>query len=78
MCRTIFCQILTHGLQAWVVNIRGCNLKSWEYLLFGPGLNTYRTNPPLSQNSNKAWLSFFPEGQKQQQSQENSQCSDGN
>ena len=59
MCRTIFCQILTHGLQAWVVNIRGCNLKSWEYLLFGSGLNTYRTNPPLSQNSNKAWLSFF-------------------
>ena len=39
--------------------IFGPHLKSWEYLLFGPSLNTYRTNPPLSQNSNKAWLSFF-------------------
>ena len=39
--------------------IFGPHLKSWEYLLFDPSLNTYRTNPPLSQNSNKAWLSFF-------------------
>ena len=54
-----FCQILTHGLRAWVVNILPQS-QSWESQLFGPSLNTRRTRSPLSaKNLTKLGSAFF-------------------